>query len=267
MGPKAYTRRNIGPAQEASLHCDVTKISLIGDRHENQDRVGYSKSEEAMLAVVADGMGGHANGARAAEIAIATLLERFRNSRHPIDNPLNFLEENVNYANDAVNALGENVPTELMPRTTVAVCLVQEGFAHWAHVGDSRIYHFRSGEVWDRTRDHSHVEILRQEGLITEDEMLTHPLRNYVESCLGGGSDLPELSISGHSELHEADILMLCTDGVWGVVDDEVIANRLFEDQPLEHSIRELCKHAVKQGAPNADNTTAFALKWLNEDE
>ena len=244
------------------MHCEVTKISLIGDRGENQDRVGYSKNDEAILAVVADGMGGHANGGRAAEVAIATILEKFRNGRHTIDNPLNFLKESVHSANDAVNVIGENVPNELMPRTTVAACLVQSGLAHWVHVGDSRIYHLRNGNIWDRTRDHSHVEILRQEGLITEGEMLTHPLRNFVESCLGGGTDLPEMSLSGHSELHTDDILLLCTDGVWGVVDDQWIASRLFQEDKFENNIRELCKEAVKKGAPNADNTTAVALRW-----
>ena len=249
------------------MQCEVTKISLIGDRHENQDRVGYSKSDCALLTVLADGMGGHANGGRAAEVAIATILERFRNNRHPIDNPLEFLEKSVTTANEAVNAIGESVPPELMPRTTVAACLIQENLAHWVHVGDSRIYHFRDGGIWDRTRDHSHVEILRQEGLISEGEMQTHPLRNFVESCLGGGSDLPEMSLSGHSELHEDDIILLCTDGVWGAVDDDWIKQQVFQSADFKSNIRDLCKEAVKKCAPNADNTTAVAVHWQNQED
>jgi serine/threonine protein phosphatase PrpC len=95
------------------------------------------------------------------------------------------------------------------------VCLVQDSAAYWAHVGDSRVYQLRQSQVLERTRDHSHVEVLLREGLITEAEVHGHPMRNYVECCLGGDAALPEMSISTRRRLKSGDVLLLCTDGLW----------------------------------------------------
>ena len=84
----------------------------------------------------------------------------------------------------------------MRPRATCAVCLVQNGSAFWAHIGDSRIYLLRRGKVFKRTRDHSHVEFLLREGVITADQALTHPMRNFVECCLGGEPFLPEMTLA-----------------------------------------------------------------------
>ena len=91
-------------------------------------------------------------------------------------------------------ALGARLPLELRPRATCAVCLVQQSSAYWAHVGDSRVYHLRAGRVRERTRDHSHVELLVREGVISAGQMQNHPMRNFVESCLGGEAILPEMA-------------------------------------------------------------------------
>ncbi len=92
-------------------------------------------------------------------------------------------------------AIGLQMPLEQRPRATGAVCIVQDGAAWWAHVGDSRIYHLRAGQVIRRTRDHSHVEQLVQEGLISSQQAQHHPMRNYVETCLGGDPLLPEMLV------------------------------------------------------------------------
>ena len=91
--------------------------------------------------------------------------------------------------------IGLHLPLEQRPRATCAVCLVQQGSAYWAHVGDSRIYLLRHGAVAARTRDHSHVELLLREGLITPDQAHNHPMRNYVECCLGGDPVLPDMTM------------------------------------------------------------------------
>ena len=92
---------------------------------------------------------------------------------------------------------------------------MQDSAAYWAHVGDSRIYQLRQAQVLERTRDHSHVEVLLREGLITEAEVHGHPMRNYVECCLGGDAALPEMTISSRRKLKSGDVLLLCTDGLW----------------------------------------------------
>ncbi len=163
------------------MQIETADVSLIGHREENQDRVSIAADEHAALLVVIDGMGGHAQGARAAETALAALLEAFWHTPHPIFDPFGFLHLSIGRAHEEVVKLGLGLGVETRPRATCAICLVQESAAYWAHVGDSRVYQLRERKVLERTRDHSHVEVLLREGLITEAEVPGHPMRNYVE--------------------------------------------------------------------------------------
>jgi serine/threonine protein phosphatase PrpC len=143
------------------------------------------------------------------------------------------------------------------------MCLVQDSAAYWAHVGDSRIYQMRQQQVLERTRDHSHVELLLREGLINESEVSAHPLRNYVECCLGGDAAIPEMSITSRRVLKPGDLLVLCTDGLWGNLGDQDFARLSAESiVSLRDSLFELATQAVQLGAPHSDNTTAAALRW-----
>ena len=121
------------------------------------------------------------------------------------------------------SGVGAEIDVDFRPRATCAVCLVQEGQAFWAHIGDSRIYQVRDNHVLTRSRDHSHVEVLIQEGAITEEEALDHPMRNFVECCIGGDSPVPDMSITAKQALTPGDVLLACSDGLWsGMTDDEI---------------------------------------------
>jgi serine/threonine protein phosphatase PrpC len=245
------------------LQIEFADLSLIGNREENQDRVAVAAGEHAALMVVIDGMGGHAEGARAAETAMAALLEAFWQTPHPVFDPLGFLHLSLGRAHDEVVKLGLGLGVEARPRATCAVCLVQDSAAYWAHVGDSRIYQLRQSQVLERTRDHSHVEVLLREGLITEAEVQGHPMRNYVECCLGGDAALPEMSISTRRRLKPGDMLLLCTDGLWANLKDQDLV-RFFQsaDESLRESLTELGTQMVASAAPYSDNTSAAALRW-----
>ena len=90
--------------------------------------------------------------------------------------------------------------------------------------GDSRTYHLRRGRLVARTRDHSHVELLVREGVIGAEQAHNHPMRNFVESCLGGEVLLPEMDVSRRQILERGDVLLVCTDGLWAGASDEAIA-------------------------------------------
>jgi serine/threonine protein phosphatase PrpC len=245
------------------LQIETADVSLIGHREENQDRVAVASAEHAVLLVVIDGMGGHAEGARAAETALATLLEAFWQTPHPIFDPLGFLHLALGRAHEEVVKLGVGLSVEARPRATCALCLVQESAAYWAHVGDSRIYQLRQTQVLDRTRDHSHVEVLLREGLITEAEVQGHPMRNYVECCLGGDAALPEMSISTRRKLKAGDVLLLCTDGLWANLrDEDFVRFAQAAGKPLRDTLTDLGTQAVEASAPYSDNTSAAALRW-----
>ena len=150
----------------------------------------------------------------------------------PLFDPEGFLHLTIGRAHDAVVRLGQGLPPEIRPRATCAICLVQGSSAYWAHVGDSRIYQLRGGEVFERTRDHSHVELLLRAGRITEKQALVHPMRNYVECCIGGDPVLPEMTLSGRRVLKQSDVLLLCSDGLWSGLTDEQVGQLRPQARP-----------------------------------
>jgi serine/threonine protein phosphatase PrpC len=243
------------------LRIRSSHISLLGNREENQDRVAVVSSDEAALLVVIDGMGGHTGGAQAARVTVEITSEAFSSMEHPILDPQGFLHLVIGRAHTALVALGTELPVEARPRATCALCLVQDGRAYWAHVGDSRIYHLRDEFVVERSRDHSHVEVLLQEGLITEDEIANHPMRNFVESCIGGDIALPGMTITPHKPLFPGDVVLACSDGFWSGLTDEIIASITAADGRIEDYLRSMGDQAVKATSPHSDNTSAAAIQ------
>jgi serine/threonine protein phosphatase PrpC len=247
------------------LRLEKSEISLVGARGSNQDRVASIVGDQCACVVVCDGMGGHQSGEQAAEIASQTLCERFRGTEQPLMDPLGFLHLALGVAHERVVQFGAATPIETRPRATCALVLVQDDAAYWAHVGDSRVYHLRAGAVVSRTRDHSHVELLLREGLIERSQMQSHPMRNFVESCLGGELLLPEMSLSMRNPLKPGDIVLTCTDGLWGSFNDEQIAAAFnAADESLSDALNRLARRAVELGGVTADNTSAVALRYVS---
>ncbi len=246
------------------MRVEYADISLLGGREENQDRVAAAASEQAALLVVADGMGGHANGAKAAEVTQQVVLEAFAQTPHPLFDPLGFLHLTLGRAHDEVVKLGAQLPIEQRPRATCAVCLVQQGATWWAHIGDSRLYHLRHGGLIARSRDHSHVELLVREGLITAEQAQTHPMRNFVECCLGGDPIVPDMTLTRRRALEPNDVLLVCTDGFWaGVKDTEIASEVGASGVALKEKLLELAQRAVVRAGAASDNTSVAALRWL----
>ncbi|MET0290978.1 MAG: PP2C family serine/threonine-protein phosphatase [Steroidobacteraceae bacterium] len=246
------------------MRAQYAEISLRGAREDNQDRVTAAVSEQAAMLLVLDGMGGHAEGERAAELARRVLVERFWHTPQPLLDPLGFLHVSLGRAHEEVAALGIGRPIEHRPRATCAICIVQEGTAWWAHMGDSRIYLLRDGAVKRRTRDHSHVEVLLQEGLISEAQAQVHPMRNYVECCLGGDPILPEMSMARCQRVQAGDVLLVCSDGFWANLSEEDIVASLFSGAPLRDSLQALADSAVRRGGAGSDNTSAAVLRLID---
>jgi serine/threonine protein phosphatase PrpC len=245
---------------------DYADITLLGAREENQDRVSAAVAEHSALLLVVDGMGGHANGAKAAEVTQQVILEAFWHTPQPLFDPMGFLHLTLGRAHEEVVKLGTHLSIEHRPRATCAVCVVQQGATWWAHVGDSRLYHLRQGALVSRTRDHSHVELLLREGLITADQAQVHPMRNFVECCLGGDPILPDMTLAKRRPLEPNDVLFVCTDGMWaGVRDTEIAGELSAPGVPLRETLQELAERAVVRTGAASDNTSAAALRWVSE--
>lgn len=245
------------------MRVESAELSLIGDREENQDRVAVAKGPKSALLIAIDGMGGHADGARAAAVAVETIAESFRRAPQPVFDPQGFLHLTVGRAHANLVGLGGELRMDARPRATCALCLVQDGVAYFAHVGDSRIYHLRQRRIHERTRDHSHVELLLQEGLITEEEIPDHPMRNFVECCLGGNFALPGMTVGSARRLQPGDLLLVCTDGFWSGLEDDDIATCGAGNEPVERGLRRLAELAVRNNGPYSDNTSVAGLRWL----
>ena len=137
------------------------------------------------MLMVFDGMGGHSDGAKAAETGLRIVQDMFMDSKLPIFDPQGFLYTALARAHDEVVGLGEDLAVDFRPRATCAICLVQEGGSYWAHIGDSRIYQVRNGRVRARSRDHSHVEVLIQEGAIIGAVLLLNPFFRWLGIDVG----------------------------------------------------------------------------------
>ncbi len=246
------------------MQIEYAKVSALGDRQDNQDRAAVVVSEEAALMLVFDGMGGHSDGARAAETGLKVVQDLFMAAKQPIFDPQGFLYMALSTAHDKVVALGADVAVDFRPRATCAVCLVQEGGAFWAHIGDSRIYQVRDGRVLTRSRDHSHVEVLIQEGAISEEEAQDHPMRNFVECCIGGDAPVPDMSVAGMKKLRRGDVLLACSDGLWsGLGDNDMAEIGAPGENNLVENLKRLSMKALNVNSPYSDNTTGTALRWL----
>jgi serine/threonine protein phosphatase PrpC len=246
------------------MQIEYAKVSALGDRSDNQDRAAIVVADAAALMLVFDGMGGHSDGARAAETGLQVVQDLFMEATLPIFDPQGFLYMSLARAHDEVVRLGRDVAVDFRPRATCAICLVQEGGSFWAHIGDSRIYQVRNGHVLTRSRDHSHVEVLIQEGAITEEEAQDHPMRNFVECCIGGDAPVPDMSITGKKALQPGDVLLACSDGLWsGLADNDMAKIGAGDSGNLAQNLKELSMQALTTNAPYSDNTTGTALRWV----
>lgn len=239
----------------------IYQESRIGTRATNQDRIAHCYSREALLVVLADGMGGHLHGEVAAQIAVQYITEAFQREARPLlDDPFLFLANSLNNAHNAILDYGLERDLPDAPRTTCVACVVQDSVAYWAHAGDSRLYVFRDGRILTHTRDHSRVQMMIDDGQITEDEALHHPHRNRVYSCLGGTMS-PQLDFSRKTPLLMGDILMLCSDGFWVPLGNEALVQGYTGNNVLEVTPALMDRAEVLAG-DTGDNLSVIAVGW-----
>jgi serine/threonine protein phosphatase PrpC len=251
-----------------SLSLEVAGRSDVGRvRPSNEDHFGYD--EQLGIFVVCDGMGGHAAGEVASEIAVATVLSFFRDRKPTVeedayldDAPLGarLLAEAVKKANDAILSYAdEHKNTSGMGTTLVAARFCSDMFSI-ANVGDSRIYLFREGQLLQLTEDHSLVMEQVRRGMITLEQAKSSSAQNIITRALGTDeSTLPDL---GEFPAQAGDILLLTTDGVMRHVDDEEIRSILLQLPSLSVACDTLIEAANEGGGE--DNSTCVLIRVRN---
>lgn len=235
--------------------------SRQGPRPYNQDRLAYSYSKEALLLVVADGLGGHRHGEIAAQVAVKTLTDAFQEAATPaLANPAQFLKKNIMEIHDAIDSLAITEGLLETPRTTIVAAILQRNKLYCAHVGDSRLYHFRDHELLFRTEDHSLVQMLYNKGQLDQADMLTHPQRNKIYNCLGGDAR-PKIDLAPPRKLKDGDILLLCTDGLWSTLSDERMS-QILHGGFMSYAVPDMLDEAELLSDEHGDNISAIGLQW-----
>ncbi len=235
--------------------------SRRGARKINQDRIAHCRTEDALLMLVADGMGGHLHGEIAAEIAAQFIAAAFRREAAPaLPDPALFLRRAIIGAHHAIIRHAAGAGLAGAPRTTCVACVVRDDVACWAHAGDSRLYHIRKGAILAQTKDHSHVQRLIDQGRIRAEAVGAHPERNLIFSCLGSDA-LPQLTLSAPIRLAAGDILLLCSDGLWGPLSSKIIGGAL-QTGDIARAVPRLLDEAERRAGRGCDNLSVIAATW-----
>jgi serine/threonine protein phosphatase PrpC len=242
---------------------EVASLSDVGClRENNEDSCLYWEPLEnadfrrkGRLAIIADGMGGYEGGQEASRLAVETVREIY--DAVVREDPRPALLEAFEMAHREIQSYAVQHPEFYGMGTTCTALVVKERELYFAHVGDSRLYLVRGSNISRLTRDHSYVGRLVETGIVRPEDAEKHPQRHILTSALGAGIDVvvecPEQGIA----LQESDCLLLCTDGLWGVVNDQELY--AASQETPQQCCEALVKLALKRGGP--DNVTLQVLR------
>jgi serine/threonine protein phosphatase PrpC len=246
------------------MRFSVYQVSRKGGREKNEDRMGYCYTRDSGLFALADGMGGHPEGEVASQLALQTLAALFQRDCKPtLQEPLKFLHEAIIAGHHQLLRYATQKALIDTPRTTVVACLLQGNAAYWAHCGDSRLYLVRGDKLIARTRDHSYSEL--QQTMSQVVPMNDRFNRNVLFTCLGSPGK-PVVDTVGPLLLQTGDRLMLCSDGLWGTVDDTVITEQLTR-RDISDAVPELVEQALRNGGAKSDNVSVLAVEWESAED
>ena len=248
-------------AEGAPLAVSTAQLTDVGRvRTENQDfsilssPVDEVDADKGRLMVVADGMGGHRGGATASRIAATTIKEEYFGSS-AVNLPV-ALKTALEKANARIYRESQINPDLRGMGTTASALVVRGREAFFAHVGDSRIYLLRQGQIRQLTDDHSLVASMVREGLLTNEEAEVHPRRNVLQRSMGVG-EVVEVDLKTGLEVEPGDVFILCSDGLHGLVKEAEMKE--VAQLAVEDAAAEFVKRAMERGAP--DNVTVIVAR------
>lgn len=243
---------------------ELGNLTDVGcEREINEDYYCYAEPDgdedfrkRGRLAIVADGMGGHEGGEIASGLAVNAVRHTYLN--FPSHDPQDALVEAFRIAHEAIQHCAEKRPELEGMGTTCTAAVLRQGELYFGHVGDSRLYLMRDSRIARLTRDHSLVSRLLEQGSITHEEAAVHPERNVLTAALGMCSQVPADFSEAPIPVRAADVLLLCTDGLHGLVGDEELLVVSTERRPRE-ACQALVEMARQRGAP--DNITLQIIR------
>ena len=251
--PSSLPTLDLGPVRALSA-----AISFQGARPYNEDRFGHAATVDGACWALADGLGGHKGGSRAAELAVQGALQSV--GRSAASRLEDRLKQSVSDAHAGIRA-EQRTHTEF---TDMRSTLVLLGLSHtdmaWSHCGDSRLYHFRGGRMLTRTRDHSAVQMLVAAGEVAEEDIPRHPARSRLVSCLGSSNSLLISARSTGNAPPVGDAFLLCSDGLWEHLDTAGLEALVAGAAGPEALLTALDAKIIAAEHPEQDNYTAISV-------
>jgi PPM family protein phosphatase len=243
---------------------ELAGLSDIGcQRENNEDRYSYWEpasdaqfSLKGRLAIVADGMGGYEGGQEASRIAIEMIEEVYANAG--AGDPRTWLLQGFQVAHHRIQEYAEKYPDLHGMGTTCTAMALLDHLLYFGHVGDSRLYLVRGSSISRLTQDHSYVSRLVQNGVLRAEEAESHPQRHILTAALGAGNSITPDSPAQPVALESGDVLVLCTDGLWGLLTEPEIQSAVVGKNAAE-ICDSLVETAKKRGGP--DNITVQVLR------
>ena len=229
----------------------------VGGRKEQQDAVAvfWGGGARTMLAVLADGAGGHRGGAEASRCVVAVARKLWEKGGRKFANPVDEFHNLCREAHAAINHLGESPKNA--PRSTIVAIYIEGRAAWWANIGDSRLYRVLGGSVVERSKDHTMAQILCDQGEIKDEDISCHPDRVQLLKALGG-DEMCKPSL-GKAPVSEGDGFLLCSDGFWESTTREQIGS-FFKRGASQASLDALVGNAVAANGAKSDNVSVCAV-------
>lgn len=228
----------------------------VGGREEQQDRVAVFTGQGCVLAVVADGLGGHRGGAAAAQAVVDSARRQWEATPRPVDAIPAFLEALRVEAHGAICGLAAEFGEP--PYSTCVLFHADGEKADWVHAGDSRVYRIRNGAVEQMTRDHSYAQVLVDQGKLDPQAVASHPSQGQLLVALGGRED--QGGELGGAWLRPGDAFCLCSDGAWENLTPEDMVNALAQPD-LGAAAKALTERAALIGGASGDNIAVALLR------
>jgi serine/threonine protein phosphatase PrpC len=247
---------------------ELSILSRQGGREYNEDACGHWHSDRHLCCVVADGAGGHGGGDIASKLAVRHVIEQF--AAAPLDTPEEVTDLLIDTNATMLRHQGAGGVQSDMHSTVVALFVeLSGGRAVWGHVGDSRLYVFRDGQMLSHTRDHSVVQALVEAGMLDPCQLTSHPQRSELVSALG--TEPQQLHVSAAARpwtMRAGDVFLLCTDGLWEHVNEVEMSACLARAASPEDWLSRLeelvLRHAADTGKTHHDNFSGIAV-WVGE--